>query len=43
MEAVALLVNLVSVYIYTRRYWPYLVKSAAVHGPEAPRPGGEEH
>lgn len=30
LEALALAINFISVYTYTRRYWPYLRKSASV-------------
>ncbi len=33
-EAIALVVNAVSVYTYTRFYWPYLLKSASLHPDE---------
>jgi CDP-diacylglycerol--glycerol-3-phosphate 3-phosphatidyltransferase len=31
LEGVAIVVNLVSAYVYSRRYWPYLVRSTDFH------------
>ena len=31
MEAVAMVVNFISIYLYSRRYWPYLLKSTDIH------------
>lgn len=33
-EAIALLVNMISVYTYTRHYWPSLKRSASLHAPD---------
>jgi CDP-diacylglycerol--glycerol-3-phosphate 3-phosphatidyltransferase len=45
-EILAVLVNTISLYVYTRRYWPYVRRSAALikrPEPAAPTPPGPDH